>query len=139
MEKTKFGLSTALLGAIIYFACYFGGVTATLLIVGTILLVEENAQIKKIAITAATLVFAFAVLSSLIYLLPNFISCINNILAYFSTSFEITIISKLANTLNTVLDFLEKIIFLALGLCTLTNKNVTVKAIDDFVDKHIIK
>lgn len=139
MEKTKFGISTALLGAITYFACYYGGIVATLLIVGAILLIEENAQIKKIALTAAALVFGFAVLSTLVSLLPNCISCINNILSYFSANFEVMIVSQIANTLNTVLNLLEKIIFIALGLCTLTNKNVTIQAVDKFVDKHIVK
>ena len=59
MEKSKFGISTALLAAIIYLACYYGGITPTLLVVGAILILETNTEVKKHALRAAILLFAF--------------------------------------------------------------------------------
>ena len=80
MEKTKLGISTALLGAIACLACYYGGITATLLVVGAVLILESDEWLKKTCVRAGVLVFLFLLTSSIIYFIPNIISCINSTL-----------------------------------------------------------
>lgn len=47
MKKTKLGISVGLLGAMLFFSCYFGGYTIAIIIAGYVLLFEENAWLKK--------------------------------------------------------------------------------------------
>ncbi|MBQ8625830.1 MAG: hypothetical protein IJ419_06700 [Agathobacter sp.] len=139
MEKTKLGISTALLGALACLACYYGGITATLLVVGAILILENDEWLKKTCVRAAVLVFLFLLTSSIIYILPNIVSCISSTLGLFEIPFYIEILSKITSWLSTLLDLLEKIVFLGLALLALMKVNVHIPVLDNFIDKHLNK
>lgn len=139
MEKTKLGISTALLGALSYLGCYYGGITAALLIVGAILILENDEWLKKTSVRAIVLTFTFLVLSSLIYILPNIVTCISSTLSFINVPFDFAFASILAGWLNTLLDLLEKIVFLGLALLALMKVNVNIPVLDSFIDKHLNK
>ena len=137
MEKSKFGISTALLAAIIYLACYYGGITPTLLVVGAILILETNTEVKKHALRAVILLFAFAVLSSAIYLLPNLITCISNLLSLLTINFDLYIVTRIASAITSVFELLEKITFIALAFLALCNINIQIPGVDGLIEKHL--
>ena len=139
MEKTKFGISTALLAAIVYLACYYGGIVATLVAVGAVLILETNTEMKKHALRAAILLFAFAVFSSLIYLLPNFITCISNLLSLLTINFDLYIVTRIASAITGVFDLLERIVFLGLAALALFNVNIKIPGVDGLIEKLLNK
>lgn len=134
--KTKLGISVALMAALAYFMGFFGGVVSLVLFTGYVLLFEENEFVRKAAVKSFLIMAAFAVLSALVGFIPNLISLINSLLNIFGKSFSISVVSRIINFIQTVLDLLEKILFFALGFLALGKKNMKISVIDKFVDKH---
>ena len=62
MEKTKLGISVALLSALTFLSGYLG-ITVLVLLAGYILIREENVYLKKTAVGTVVLYLAFAALS----------------------------------------------------------------------------
>ena len=137
MQKTRLGISVGLLGAAIYLTALFGGYIPLILLVGYTLLCEENAWLKKSAVKAAVIVFAFALLSALIGFIPNAIGLINDIAGVFKESFSIAIVSKILTVVNTVLVIAEKIILIVLGIKAFTQGGISIGFIDKVVGKHM--
>lgn len=134
--KTKLGISVALMAALAYFMGFFGGMVSLVLFTGYVLLFEENEFVRKAAVKSFLIMAAFAVLSALIGFIPNLISLINSLLNIFGKSFSISVVSRIINFIQIVLDLLEKILFFALGFLALGKKNMKISVIDKFVDKH---
>ena len=59
MQKTKLGISVGLLGAIFFFAGFFGGYLVTILMAGYILLVEDNAWLERVTVKGVVLMLFF--------------------------------------------------------------------------------
>ncbi len=137
MQKTKLGISVGLLGAAIYFACFFGGYTAAVILGGYILLCEDNAWLKKASVKALALMFGFSVLVSVIALIPNAIGFIDDICNIFNGDFYIEFVSDIIELINSGLAIIEKVLFIALGLKAFNQGSINVPVIDSLVNKHI--
>lgn len=134
MEKTKLGISVALLSALTFLSGYLG-ITVLVLVAGYILIREENASLKKNAVGTVILYLAFAALSICVGLLSNFFSLINfGGWMYGSTLYTIT--NGFTSTLATLVDIAEKVVFGLLALFALLGKDVKIPVIDKFVEKH---
>ena len=138
MQKTRLGIPVGLLGAGMFFTCFFGGYTAAIILAGYILLFEENAWLKKATVKGVALLFGFAILSAVVYLIPNAINLIDNILNIFNGNFYVNFISKLINAFDVVISFIEKILFLILGFKAFNQGTVKIPVIDSFVDKYMV-
>lgn len=79
MQKTKLGVSVAVLGAAMYFTGLFSGYIVAVVLAGYILLMEENEWLKKTAVKAVALMIAFSLLSTLLGLIPGVINFIDSI------------------------------------------------------------
>ena len=134
MEKTKLGISVALFSALT-FLCGYLGLTALVLVAGYILLREENAFLKKTAVSTIVLYLAFAALSICVGLLSNFFSLINFGSWMYGTVLY-TITSGITSTLSNLVDIAEKVVYGLLALFALLGKEVKVPVIDKFVEKH---
>lgn len=53
MQKTKLGITVGALGAITFFAGFFGGYLAAIVLAGYALLFEENAWLKRSVVKAS--------------------------------------------------------------------------------------
>lgn len=137
MQKTRFGIAVGLLGATIYFMGLYGGYLITALLAGYVLLFEENEWLKKSVVKAVALMIIFSILSTLIYLIPNAINVIDDIVGIFGGSFYINAISSLASAIGNALDVIEKILFIGLGLKALTQGNIAVPVVDKLIDKYM--
>jgi uncharacterized membrane protein len=135
--KTKLGISVAMLTALTYIFGLFGGYIALALLVGYILLCEENTDVKKAAVKTVIIVVAFDLVNAVIALLPNGISIIDNFLNIFNVAFPVYFVSKIYTFISSVLAFAEKIIFLVLAFMAWSNKNCKLPVLDDLVDKHM--
>ncbi len=137
MEKTKLGLSTSMLAALAFLACYFGGFTPMILVVGYILVAEKDEWLRKNAVTAVVVTIAFSFLSSVIYLLPNLINLIDTGLGIFNVNFSIYFITWAVNFVTTVLDLVEKVFFLLMTVLALAHKTFDIPVLSDFIVKHL--
>lgn len=137
MQKTKLGISVGLLGAALFFSCLFGDIFVALILGGYILLFEENAWLKKAAVKGVALLFGLALLSSLIYLIPNAIGFIDDICNVFDGNFYIEFISDIINVFNSALVLIEKILFIVLGVKAFNQGTVKIPVIDSLVNKYM--
>lgn len=137
MQKTKLGISVAVMGAAMYFMGLFSGYFAVVVLAGYVLLMEENEWLKKTAVKVLTLMIAFSLLSALIGLIPDLISFINDICNIFDGTFSIPVISKIIYMLRSGLSLVETVLFLFLGLKALHQGTVKVPVVDKLVNKSM--
>lgn len=136
MEKTKLGISVGLMGALLWLVCYYAGYVAALIVAGYILIAEKDEWLKKSAVKAVVLMVVFSLASSIIYLIPNVITCINSFVGLFGGSFYIAFISNFVSMVSNVLEFVEKIVFILLAALAFMHITIPVPVLDAFVDKH---
>lgn len=136
MQKTKLGISVGLLGAAMFFACFFGGYTVAVILAGYILLFEENAWLKRSTVKGVALMFGFAVLSAVIYLIPNAITLIDSIFNVFGGNFYITFVSNIIDVVNNALGIIEKLLFIILGIKAFNQGTIIIPVIDSLVNKY---
>lgn len=137
MQKTKLGVSVAVVGAAMYFFGYFSGYTAMLLLAGYVLLMEENEWLKKTAVKAVATMVVFSLLSVLIGLIPNVFDFIRDICDLFGGYVSFSVIFKIQNLLNSALRLVEAIVFLLLGLKALRQGTIKVPVVDNLVNKSM--
>lgn len=137
MQKTKLGVSVAVVGAALYFFGYFSGYTAMLLLAGYVLLMEENEWLKKTAVKAVATTVVFSLLSVLIGLIPNVFDLIQDICVLFGGEVNFSVIFRIQNLLNSVLRLMETIVFLLLGLKALRQGTIKVPVVDNLVNKSM--
>lgn len=89
MQKTRLGISAGLLGAAIYFVGLFSGYLVAVVLTGYVLLFEENSWLRKSAVKAVSVMALFSLLITVLNLVPNAISFINDFTSIFGGSFYI--------------------------------------------------
>ena len=134
--KTKLGISVGLAGAAVYFLGLFGGYLALIVAVGYILLAEKNEWLRKAAVKAAVVMFAFSIVGAIVGFLPDLTSFISQFLGIFKVRPDLSIISSLSSLLVLVVNVLEKLVMLLLGINALRQGSFTIKPIDSFVETH---
>jgi len=137
MQKTKLGISVGLLGAVMFLSCLFGGYIVAIVMAGYILLFEENEWLKKSAVKGVALMFGFAVLATVINLIPYTIGFIDSIVNVFGGSFSIPFVSKILTVIDSGLTLIERVLFVLLGLKAFNQGTIKVPVIDSLVDKNI--
>lgn len=135
MQKTKLGVTVALLGAALYFSGLFGGYIITIVLAGYVLLMEENLWLKKAAVKSVALLMTFSIISAVLGLVPGFINFIDDVFAIFNGSFSIRFVTNIITMLRSGLNLIETVLFLLLGLKALTQGNIPVLGVDKLVDK----
>lgn len=136
MTKTKLGVSVGFLAAATFLASFFSGYTVLTLLVGYILIAEQDMWLKQTAVKAYALTLAFSVLSAVVGLIPNFVTFVDDLLNLFGSDFYIAIVSKIITFVNTTISLCEKVLFLLLGLQALKQKTIAIGPIDKLVNKH---
>lgn len=134
--KTKLGISVGLMGAAIYLAALFGGYTPVILLVGYVLLVEENEWLKKTAVKAAALLISLSFLLTLIGLIPDLLSWINSLVAIFKGTFNYGIVSSIIGFITKAIDIIKTCLFLLLGVKALNQGTVAIPFVDKIVNKY---
>lgn len=135
MQKSKLGLNVGVVGAAAYLLSLFAGYIPTALLVGFVLLFEENNWLRRTAVKAAVLTFLFSIGYTLIGLLPEVIGVIGSIVYIFGGSFHISFISNLCSALSNVLGLVETVLLLALSLKATKQSTIVVGFVDQIVNK----
>ncbi len=138
MEKSKLNISVGLLGFILCFSTFFGSYIPAILIGGYILLREENAWIRTLAVRVLALLVIFGVASTVIYLIPDCLGVVSKLVAIFNTDgFTIGFINRICSFLSAVLSFAKTLVFLALGLTALKGSTIKLPIVDGIVNKNL--
>lgn len=137
MQKTKLGISVGLLGAAIYFMGLFSGYLVVTLLVGYVLLFEENKWLRKAAVKAIALMIFFSCLVAVLNLIPDAIGMVNNILAVFKGSFTMVFVSRVITAATAIINFIEKVMFLILGFKALNQGTIVVPAVEKLIQKNM--
>lgn len=134
MEKTKIGLSVAIMGAIVYLTALFGGYTPLLLVAGYILIAEESTQLKKTAVTAFLILLTFSAVNFVIGLLPDILNLFYSLLQIFRVYVHLNFVDNIANFLYNALGLLKELVLVILAVLTLLKKPLKLSFIDKLFD-----
>ena len=137
MQKTKLGISVGLLGALAYFTGIFSGYQALIIVVGYVLLCEENVWLKKACVKALVLLMTFSIVINVIGLIPDLFSWVSNLIGILNINISFSFISNLIYVVTSALSIIRTALFLVLGLKALNQGDVKVSFIDNLVEKHI--
>lgn len=137
MQKTKLGITVGALGAITFFAGFFGGYLAAIVLAGYALLFEENAWLKRSVVKAVVLMVFFSVTVAIINVIPDLLEFVGNIASVFNGSFSIIKVNQVVNVLVSGLNLVEKVLFLGLGVKALSQGTIVIPFIDKKVSKYI--
>lgn len=137
--KTRLGISTGLLAALVYFAALFGGFGVGLIVLaGYVLLFEGDEWLKRMAVKAVVFTVTMTVLYWIINIIPSIFAIINDFIALFNGEyFSIEWISEIIEILQSVLSFVENIVLIILGLKAISKSTVYIPVIDGMVNKFI--
>ena len=134
--KSKIGISVGALGALAFFSTLFGGYTAVLLIVGYIILVEENEWLKRTAIKAVITMIMFSVLITVINLVPDLLQWISSLVYVFDGTFDYGKVASVIAVITKAIEICRTILMLMLGVKALDQGTIKVPFVDKFLNKH---
>ena len=132
MQKTKLGLSVTFVAACLYFFGLFSTIPAVLLI-GFVLLKEDDEWLKKMAVKALVLVLAFWVAGGLLSAINEVFSFLSVIVGWFGAG-RVSVPLNLTNLVSYALDVVELLVMIVLGLQALKHESMPLGPIDGMVD-----
>lgn len=135
--KTKLGISVSLMSALLYFSGLFGGYVVLALLVGYVLLKEDDTWLKRAAVKTIVICVGCSLLSSVIGLVPNLYGIFNSLLSVFGANMPGAALVSLANFLQYVVTFVKTVVLLYFGIAALLNKYAVKDPLDPLVDKII--
>ena len=134
MEKTKLGLPVCLAIAAVYLLVYFGGYTPALLVLGFVLLKEENQTLKISAITAVAVALAYSLINMLIGFIPNLLELVTSFIRVFDAYYYLDMPSAFINFLYNVLSVGRTVVFVALAVMAAMDKPILPGFIKKYLD-----
>ena len=137
MEKTKLGISVSLFAAVAALLGLYGGYVIVGILLGYVLLKEENAWLKNFCVKVGFLMLAFSVASTAINLVPNMFGLLYDFLGIFGVNFYLSFVGSFFGFLSSILSALKPVVFILLALCGLMNKEIKIPVVDKFLSKHL--
>ena len=137
MQKTKLGLSIGFIGAILCCAGMFMGYTATLLLAGYVILMEEDVWLKAIAVKVVSIMTVFSLIIAALSIIPDAIGLLNYFVALFGGSFSVLILTNLTYLLQQIASLAETVVFLVLALKALKLDTISVPVVDNLIIQHM--
>ena len=135
--KTKLGVSVGLLGAAAYFLGLFSGNVVLALLVGYVLLFEENEWLRRTVVKAMAIGIFFSVLTTVIGFIPDIIGIINNAAMVFGKTVSVSVVSKIITFIMSVISFVRVVLMLILGFKALNQGTIRLGVVDKTIDKHM--
>lgn len=136
MQKTRLGISVGLFGAALYFMGLLN-IIPLLMMAGYVLLFEENEWLKKTAVKAVAVVVFFSILSSIIGLVGNSSSFLNDVVVLFKGTLDIAWLNRILSICRTVISFVQTLFLLMFGFKALNQGSVKFGSVDKIINKHM--
>ena len=135
--KSKLGVSVGLVGAALYFAGLFNGMLLLLVLIGYVLLVEDNEWLRRTAVKSGVIYVMFSLLLAVIGLIPGVIGLIGDFLGIFGGSFSIPFITSIIIFIESGIELIKVVFFILLGIKALNQGTIVIPFVDNFVNKYI--
>lgn len=135
MEKSKLGIPVKLFAAAAALLGLYGGYVAMVVLVGYVLLVEENEWLKKFCLKVLTLMLVFSAASTVIYLIPNLLDLLYSFLRIFRVYPDLSVIDNIFGFFGSALSLLKTVVFLAVAVLGFMNKNLPIPGLDKLLEK----
>ena len=139
MEKTKLGLPVGLTAAVLGLLCYYGGYVASAIVVGYVLLKEENEFLKKFILKVLVLMVTFSVLNTVIYFIPNVLGVVYSLINIVNVDLYLGFVDRIINFLGNALSVVKIVVFLLLCFNGLKSKMFKVPVLDEQIEKLLRK
>lgn len=137
MEKTKLGISVNLLAALTYLSVLISGNLTAVLLIGYILLMEQDSWLRKSAVKAIVLSFGIGAVIATLNLLPDFLFWLNTLLNVFTGNLNYGVLSSIVAVFTRALDIIKTILLILLGLKALKHQDLAVAKVDQVVNQHM--
>lgn len=137
MQKARIGISVGLMGLIIYFGGYFGGYFIAIILMGYVMLFEENPWLRRTSVKSLLLLVMFSVISELVNFIPDMVNIIQTSLAMFDKSLSTIRLTYIMNIINYAIGITKSVFFLILGFKSLNQGTVSVPMVDDALNKNV--
>ena len=129
-----------MLAAIVYFSTAVFGYLALLLVGGYILFVEKTEWLKKCVIKAVVLMLFYSLISTVIGIIPQFLSFGGGEEDLFSSYYlYLTGTYQIVAVILVILNLMRIGLFLALGGKALQEKTITIPIVDRFINEYMDK
>ncbi len=135
--KTKLGISVELVAAFAFLAAFLGGYIPAILVAGYILIVEEDAWLKKAAVKAVAILAFFGFCTAVIRMIPEFLAWIDGIANLFEGDITYGAVTRVVNVLVDTLDLIRSILFICLAFLSLKKKSITIPIVDGLINKFM--
>ena len=135
--KTKLGISVGLLAAITCWCGVLSGYLAVLLLVGYVLLREEDGWLKGAVVKVLITMVLFDVLVACINLVPSVLGWVSTLTSLFNNPVYFTAVNNFIELFTRIINIAEKVFLLLLGLQALKQKSFKIPVVDDFIAKHV--
>ncbi len=142
MEKTKLGVPATLMAAVLCLLGCYSGYLLTFIVAGYVLLKEENAFLKRMAVKVVTVLLTFSLLSTAIHFIPNILSLARSLVYVFdeyvySEEFYNNFFNRFIDFLSQLLNLADTILLLAMAYFCAIGKELKIPVLDKFLDKHL--
>lgn len=137
MIKTKLGIPVSLMAAILYLVGLFGGHLALLLLVGYVLLKEEDRWLRCAALKSLVICLGYSVVVAVLGLLPDLLLVFQSLLDILNVYFSISVINNLYNFMLNVLSLTRTIILLLLVVLALIPRANKADPLDKIAEKYV--
>lgn len=137
MQKTKLGISATFMVALTYFLGLYGGYVITGILVGYVLLAEEDLRLKKQALSVLALMLLFSLVSTVLGLTPSILSLLSDLLEIVNVHYYFTFFHRTYEFLGSVLSLLKTVLFVVLGMLAVFGKDVKLPVIGRLIEKYM--
>lgn len=139
MQKTKLGISVGFLSAIAAVAALLGGSVGFfvgIVIMGYVLLFEENEWLRKSVVKIFAIMVVFILADSIVGFIPDIIGVISSFFGIFGGGFSLPLLPGLVSFVRNALAVVEKFLIVVMALKSLTQGLFNVPIVDSIVEKH---
>ena len=136
MEKSKLGIPVTLLAGLTCLLGLYGGYIITGILVGYVLLKEEDLWLKKFCVKILALMLAFSLASTVLGLIPDLMHLMYSFLEIFNVHIYLSFIHNVFNFFGSILSLGKVVLFLVMAFFAVTNKSFKIPVVDPFLDKH---
>lgn len=137
MLKTKLGVSIALVGAAMYFLGAISFIPAVLL-AGVMLIMEDNAWVKRQAAKMIGVVIVFSLLGIAVGWVDDAVSLLNTIVHWFSKDAKwLAIPGNFTSFIKLIINVAEEVLLIVMGFMALKMKEIRFGLVDKLLDKFM--
>ncbi len=130
MTKTKLGITVGLMGAVVALSPVVFGFTVMALAAGYVLIAEENAWLKRLAVKVVVIVLAFGLLTEVLDLLPNLISVFNSFASAVGLSFSLSFVTNIMSGFIKICNLVKTVLLVIMGVLALKQTSIPIPFVD---------